>query len=93
MSATAREEKPRQNRPPQPFDANHPLDQFLNGRFPEGGRFRTAQKDRVQSSTEDLQAFVQFLKSEGIRSIHTPVSGSQISTERNQKSRFCTRTL
>lgn len=42
LSATAREEKPRQNRPPRPLDANYLLDQFLNARFPNGGRFRTA---------------------------------------------------
>jgi hypothetical protein len=60
----AKAEKPRQNRPPEELDANYLLDCFLSERFPEGGLFRTAPSTRPgkDDSTEDLQAFVAFIK-------------------------------
>ncbi|KAN0106163.1 hypothetical protein V8E51_009039 [Hyaloscypha variabilis] len=62
LSSVAKGEDPRQNRPPKPSDANCLLVRFLAERFPNGGTFRTASSARVRDSTEDLQAFVAFLK-------------------------------
>jgi hypothetical protein len=52
-----------QNRPPKLLDANWLLNKFLDERFPASGVFRTAPKSRRPDSTEDLQAFLSFLKS------------------------------
>ncbi|GAD94224.1 predicted protein [Paecilomyces variotii No. 5] len=62
LPSNSRTERPEQNRPPRPDDANYLLYKFLNERFPEGGVFRTALKDRDPSSTEDLRGFVDFCK-------------------------------
>lgn len=62
IARTAKAEKPRQNRPPGTQDANYLLDEFLKQRFPSSGIFRTQSADRLADSTEDLQAFVAFLK-------------------------------
>jgi hypothetical protein len=51
----------KQNRPPKMLDANWLLNKFLDERFPTGGVFRTAPKSRRPDSTEDLQAFLEFL--------------------------------
>lgn len=65
LSSTAKEEKPVQNRPPKPEDANYPLVQFINSRpgLANGGKFRTVSKDIFPDSSEDLAAFVEFLRS------------------------------
>ncbi|OOQ83172.1 hypothetical protein PEBR_36491 [Penicillium brasilianum] len=52
----------RQNCPPLEGDANFLLVAFLDEKFPDGGILRTAPKAKVEYSTEDLQAFVQFCK-------------------------------
>lgn len=62
LARNAKSEKPVQNRPPLANDALYPLDEFLKFRFPNGGTFRTAPVDRVLDSTEDMQAFDDFLK-------------------------------
>jgi hypothetical protein len=63
ISAVAKKEFPIQNRPPKLLYAKYLLNKFLNEWFPQGGIFRTAPKDRIPTSTEDLQAFVAFLRS------------------------------
>lgn len=62
IARNATQEKPKQNRSPHPLDALYPLDEFLKQRFPNGGVFRTAAADRIEGSTEDLQAFAVFLE-------------------------------
>ncbi|CAD0096499.1 unnamed protein product [Aureobasidium mustum] len=62
VNVDSKEEKPKQNRPPKILDALYLLDKFLMERFPLGGHFRTASRERKPDSTEDLQAFVTFLK-------------------------------
>lgn len=63
LPSNAKEEQVlRQNRTPLDNDANYLLVAFLDERFPNGGIFRTAPKAKVEDSTEDLQAFVQFCK-------------------------------
>lgn len=61
-SSHATKEFPPQNRPPSENDANFLLVKFLDERFPDGGIFRTAPKEKVPDSTEDLQAFVEFCR-------------------------------
>lgn len=67
IAINAKFERPPRNRPPQPLDANHLLDEFLKVRFPTGGIFRTAPKSNFPDSTEDVQAFVSFLKGDEYR--------------------------
>lgn len=55
-----KEQIAQQNCPPLVNDANFLLFTFLNERFPDGGIFRTASKEKILDSTEDLQAFVEF---------------------------------
>jgi hypothetical protein len=62
LSSLSKIENPKQNHPPNPLDALYLLDEFLMERFPNGGTFRSAPKERKPDSTEDLQAFVTFLK-------------------------------
>ncbi|KAK9417713.1 hypothetical protein SUNI508_01470 [Seiridium unicorne] len=57
-----KDENPLQNRPPQRMDANWLLKTFIDERFPSGGTFRTSLRSDNPSSTEDLAAFVAFLK-------------------------------
>ncbi|KAL2065776.1 hypothetical protein VTL71DRAFT_3446 [Oculimacula yallundae] len=62
IARNSKSETPRQSRPPRRSDALYLLDEFLRERFPEGGIFRTQSKEKMRGSTEDLQAFVEFLK-------------------------------
>lgn len=57
-----KEQISQQNCPPLVNDANFLLFTFLNERFPDGGIFRTASKEKILDSTEDLQAFVKFCR-------------------------------
>lgn len=54
-----------QNRPPNPTDANWLLNEFINHtpHLASGGTFLTAPQDKFADSTEDLQRFVDFIKS------------------------------
>ncbi|KAK4542301.1 hypothetical protein LTR36_006954 [Oleoguttula mirabilis] len=64
LVTNASSEKPRQNRPPQRLDAIWLLNEFIlqHDHLADGGIFRTATTDKFPDSTEDLLAFVQFLK-------------------------------
>ncbi|KAK7928004.1 hypothetical protein PG985_005002 [Apiospora marii] len=62
IKANSKHENPKQNIPPNQMDALWLLEQFLNERFPAGGVFRTASIEDMPDSTEDLTAFVSFLK-------------------------------
>lgn len=63
LSSSATEKQiAQQNYPPLENDANFLLMKFLDERFPEGGIFRTAPREKVLNSTEDLQAFVEFCR-------------------------------
>ncbi|KAL5359277.1 hypothetical protein BJX96DRAFT_183640 [Aspergillus floccosus] len=62
VSSSSRTEIPKQNRPPKIKDANYLLYHFLIERFPDGGIFRTASREKDPTSTEDLRAFVDFCK-------------------------------
>jgi hypothetical protein len=62
ISSNANTEKPKQNRPPKEGDAIFPLKVWLDERFPTGGHLRTALKERVASSTDDVTHFVEFLE-------------------------------
>lgn len=62
LSGNSTKEIPQQNRPPFENDANFLLVNFLDERFPDGGVFRTAPKEKVPDSTQDLQAFVEFCR-------------------------------
>ena len=65
VSSSSRADIPKQNRPPKIKDANYPLYHFLIERFPNGGIFRTASREKDPASTEDLKAFVDFCKRKG----------------------------
>lgn len=62
VSSSSRTEVPKQNRPPKIKDANYLLYHFLIERFPQGGIFRTASREKDPTSTDDLRAFVDFCK-------------------------------
>jgi hypothetical protein len=62
LSSLSKTETPKQNRPPHRLDALYLLNESLLERFPAGGTFRSARKESKPDSTEDLQAFVTFLK-------------------------------
>lgn len=51
-----------QNIPPLENDANYLLKEFLDERFPNGGIFRTAPREKIPDSTEDLKAFIAFCR-------------------------------
>ncbi|KAF7195293.1 hypothetical protein HII31_03499 [Pseudocercospora fuligena] len=64
IGKNATTEKPLQNRPPKEGDALYPLQAWLDERFPNGGTLHTISAERLPDSTEDLQHFVGFLKSQ-----------------------------
>lgn len=76
LTHLASSEEPQQNRPREPLDALHPLEQYLDIHFPEGGNFyyhapdkeiikdkrRVATaKARATVTTENLERFVEML--------------------------------
>ena len=62
IRASTKIEHCRQNRPPNPLDTDDLLEEVLLERFPLGGSWCTASRDKDPKSTADTEAFLTFLK-------------------------------
>jgi hypothetical protein len=75
LPGNAQSETVQQNRPPNNRDANWLLNEFLNAteHLADGGTFRTALQEKFPDSTEDVNAFMDFIKQpEYIKHPYTP---------------------